>query len=106
MFSEWDWKQKNDAYDHVRYGVHSVQDSHVSPYQVGNLVHLSSSKISPDKELVDVDFSFRGRNSLRLKRVTEYCQWQEFSSDSKDERTGETHRTYYYVKVKSRGSYD
>jgi len=98
MYAEWDWKQKNDAYMDVRYSVSSVHDTSVSEYNVGQLVHLTSSEVAPDKELVDADFGFHGRNSLRVKRRAEYCQWQEFSRDQKDERNGETYRTYYYVK--------
>jgi len=54
--------------------------------------------VDPEKELVDTDFEFHGRRSLRIKRVAEYCQWQEFSSEEKDDRTGDKYRTYYYVK--------
>eukprot|EP01126_Amoeba_proteus_P039319 TRINITY_DN413_c0_g1_i6.p1 TRINITY_DN413_c0_g1~~TRINITY_DN413_c0_g1_i6.p1 ORF type:complete len:180 (-),score=24.74 TRINITY_DN413_c0_g1_i6:961-1500(-) len=32
-----------------------------------------------------------------MKRVTEYCQWQEYSTEKKDER-GNRYRSYYYTK--------
>lgn len=66
------------------------------------MVHLSSSEIKSNKELIDPDFSLSFRDSLRLKRVTEYCQWVETYVDTTHEDSrGNKHtiRTYYYSKM-------
>ena len=46
--------------------------------------------------LLDPDFNFGVLNALKVRRVTEYCQWVESFTEEKD-RDDNVKRTYYYT---------
>ncbi|ORY47885.1 hypothetical protein BCR33DRAFT_764237 [Rhizoclosmatium globosum] len=72
--------------------------------KVGSLVFASSHSVQPDL-ISDQSFGLDFPNAVRVKRSTEYCQWQEFTQqDSRTERDEDgnehtvTTTTYYYNK--------
>lgn len=67
----------------------SLQDNRISPAYANDIVHLTSSNLRYE-HLVDYQFNLGGP-SLKFKRVTEYCQWQQFY-DEEDDDDGHTVR--------------
>jgi hypothetical protein len=59
---------------------------------VNNIIHLSSTQVQVEN-LHDGGFNF-GAPALKFKRVTEYCQWQQFSRDEED-RDG--NKVFHYL---------
>ncbi|KAJ3023053.1 UNVERIFIED_CONTAM: hypothetical protein HDU68_008816 [Siphonaria sp. JEL0065] len=71
---------------------------------VGSLVYYKSHLIEPDL-ISDSQFALDFNGAVRVRRNTEYCQWQEFTNqESHTERDDEgnehtvTKTTYYYGK--------
>jgi Transmembrane protein 43 len=48
----------------------------------GRLVHLSGVAIEAKEAVVDQDFEVTFDNAATAKRVTEYCQWQEYRHET------------------------
>ncbi|KAI9209934.1 uncharacterized protein BJ171DRAFT_11017 [Polychytrium aggregatum] len=66
----------------------------------GSLVYLTSQVVDTQPILQDADFDIQFPASLRLRRQTEYCQWQESWVDREERNSeGETYTTreYYYT---------
>ncbi|KAJ3123024.1 hypothetical protein HK098_002280 [Nowakowskiella sp. JEL0407] len=61
-------------------------------------VYASSRIILPGENIVDTEFNLDFGNALAVKRVPEYCQWDETYTDTTNEETNEVSRTYYYTK--------
>lgn len=57
----------------------------MSPYHNNKIIKISSNNITADSLLNDFDFNLRPSNrTLKLKRESEYCQWQEHTHSHKD----------------------
>jgi hypothetical protein len=62
------------------------------------LVTLDWSQVAKLPSVYDADIkSHRFNHTIKLRRETEYLQWDEFHTTWTDD-DGESHRTYYYIK--------
>lgn len=71
------------------------------PRNTGELIHVHSGDIKPSSTLADADFLITSPGALKMRRVPEFCQWQEFYTETThrdSEGREHTTRTYYYVK--------
>lgn len=75
-------------------------DQNPKAHLSGELLHVQSSDVEPDSILSDRDFDVSAPNALKMKRNTEYCQWMEHYTESREKRGEEeiVTRTYYYTK--------
>eukprot|EP01125_Pyxidicula_operculata_P010806 TRINITY_DN355_c1_g2_i1.p1 TRINITY_DN355_c1_g2~~TRINITY_DN355_c1_g2_i1.p1 ORF type:complete len:417 (+),score=42.21 TRINITY_DN355_c1_g2_i1:1-1251(+) len=96
LFSlEYDWRVKNEAYSEVRGNVISLKDNIIPGSAVGRLVFVTSNNILAGSR-VDHDFKLEAAGAIKLRRVTEYCQWVEHRTTSEDEE-GNKYVTYSYT---------
>eukprot|EP00771_Trimastix_marina_P004102 gnl/Trimastix_PCT/838.p1 GENE.gnl/Trimastix_PCT/838~~gnl/Trimastix_PCT/838.p1 ORF type:complete len:417 (-),score=65.59 gnl/Trimastix_PCT/838:32-1282(-) len=93
-FCEWRRKSAFMAREEIRPLVREAFRFASPKQSEGEVLHVVGD-VEPDDTLVDPFFDIHHENSLRLRRVTEYCQWQEHVSEHKD-RDGDTVRTYSY----------
>lgn len=96
LYLEWEWKAKNDAYIMVRGDTLSVRADEIDKWNTNKLVHVVSSDVAPTTPVYDSDFFYGAPRAFKLHRVTEYCQWREHSSESRDS-DGNAVRTFYYT---------
>lgn len=95
---EWDWKERNLAYEEVRPMVQPVSDWDVNPSYLNYPVVFTTRNIQPEQELADREFQILApEGTLQLRRVTEYCQWQEIVTHKKDDE-GNEYKSYTYIK--------
>merc|ERR1712166_837428 len=59
-------------------------NEHIAP---GQWAHLSSSAFSVTPALTDTSFGVTASGAVRLRRQTEYCQWQESATEECSEET-------------------
>jgi len=90
------------AFDEASEYVVSVSGDHPpQPHIIGDLIHFHSNNIVPDSILADADFALIAPGSVKMRRIPEFCQWQEYFTDTEHEDSNGNKRTireYYYVK--------
>jgi hypothetical protein len=99
FYFESEYREKTSDFEEIRNKIVGISPSQVDPNLKGREISFITDQIRPDKQLVDHDFKFYSpTKTLQLKRIVEYCQWQQFTDYVHDERTGEEVKTYYYIK--------
>ncbi len=72
---EWDWKEKNIAFSEARSNILEASDEKFEAFAVGQPIHFKTTNIKPTENLKDHDFFIEApTGTLRMKRVTEFCQ--------------------------------
>ena len=101
--TELNYYEMSMAFDEVKEIVTTVPtDRDPSPYKSGEVIHFTSHHVETDTILADRDFQIEAEiNTLKMKRVPEFCQWQESYTESEHEDSNGNKvvtRTYYYYK--------
>ena len=90
------------AFDEVKDEVVYTQGDAVNYYNSGKLVHFTTNQVVPSDVLIDQDFQLISPpNTLKMKRVEEYCQWIEIrETHTREDSEGNTeeYTTYHYTK--------
>mmetsp|Transcript_17966 Transcript_17966/g.25089 ORF Transcript_17966/g.25089 Transcript_17966/m.25089 type:complete len:396 (-) Transcript_17966:56-1243(-) len=95
------WEQHyysmSEAFVEVETKTINAPNSVIDKNLVGNLIHVQGSLLKPNEILSDNDFGVNANDALKLRRVTEYCQWVE-SVIYREDDEGHQIKTYVYTK--------